>query len=292
MAERKPRFRRVRISYQPTPRDLEIVRHVAQHRFLTTPHFRKLVKGGGQGIVRRLHVLYHAGVLDRPRAQLEYFHRAGSKPMVYGLGPQGARMLCQRGDKNRIDWTAKNRAATKLFIEHTLRVADFMVALEVACRGAGVQFKRVTERSAPPRWSVPLDHHAGCSSLGVIPDAVFELHRPEQPPVHYCLEADRATMPVQRRHLRQTSVFRKLLAYHATWKKRVLQERYGWSRFRVLTVTTSADRVAHLSEAARALPSGHGLFLFADEAQLASAPDALSICWEQPHGQPAVTLLP
>jgi hypothetical protein len=263
------------------------VRHVAQHRFLTTQHFQKLVKGGEQGIVRRLHTLYHAGVLDRPRAQLEYFHRTGSKPMVYGLGPHGARMLCERGERSKIDWTAKNRDATRLFIEHTLRVADFMVDMEVACRDSGIRMNRVAQRL---QWTAPVVQGGVTRSVGVIPDALFEIQTADQQKVLFCLEADRATMPVKRRHLNQTSVHRKLLAYHATWKHRILNQHYTCKRFRVLTLTTSAERVRNLREAARELPNGHGLFLFAHEGQLKTASNALLMPWQEPRSEKPVML--
>ena len=206
--------------------------------------------------------------------------------MVYGLGPQGARMLCQRGEKARIDWTAKNRTATKLFIEHTLRVADFMVALEIACRNSAVEYRRFPDREVQaPRWSVTLWHHGLHAKLGVIPDAVFALRTVHGSEVVYCLEADRATMPVKRQHLHQTSAARKFLAYHATWKQRLLEQRFGWNRFRVLTLTTSPARVEHLRQAARELPSGHGLFLFADEAQLRRCErELLSLRWINADG--------
>jgi hypothetical protein len=281
MEKRKPRFRREEISYQPTERDLEIVRHVARHRFLATPHFRQLVKGGGQGIGRRLHTLYHAGVLDRPRAQIEYFHRGGgSRPLVYGLGRQGARMLYQYHEGSRVDWTAKNRTATKLFIEHTLRVADFMVALETACAESGIELTRPGESTTGRlRWSVFLSQGDDYAQLGVIPDATFALNEPGAAPIHFCLEVDRATMPINRRHLHQTSACRKFLAYHATWRQRVLNRLFDWKRFQVLTLTTSIQRENNLREAARSLPFGHGLFLFSRFDLIEASDNILKLMW-------------
>lgn len=288
MEKRKPRFSRVKIAFKPTERDLDIVRHIARHRFLTTQHIRHLVNGGLQGVGRRLHVLYHAGVLDRPRAQLEYFHRGGSKPMVYGLGPQGARLLYQRGENSRIDWTAKNRNATKLFIEHTLRVADFMVAVEVGCRAVNAELKHFDER---PRWNISWHHARERCSLGVIPDAVFALSLPGQQPLVYCVEVDCATMPVKRRSLQQTSACRKFLAYHATWRQEVLSRQFGWKRFRVLTLTTSQERAENLRRAARQLPSGHGLFLFNHFSQI-DVSDVLKSPWHAASNESAESLLP
>ena len=69
-------------------------------------------------------------------------------------------------------------------------------------------------------------------------------------------------MPVQRRGLKQTSFARKLRAYHKTWRSKILAA--DFPRFRVLTVTTSPERVEHLLKASRTLGhgKGSGLFLF------------------------------
>ena len=75
-------------------------------------------------------------------------------------------------------------------------------------------------------------------------------------------------MPVVRKGLAQTSFYRKLLAYEATWAQKVHQRHLGIPRFRVLTVTSGASRVASLLEACSRLKRGHGLFLFADQSVL------------------------
>jgi len=120
------------------------------------------------------------------------------------------------------------------------------------------------------------------TKLGVIPDRVFALEYPDQngqvQRVYYFLEADRGTMPVVRQKLTQTSFYRKLLAYEATWTNKVHQRHLGIPRFRVLTVTTSAARVKSLLDACSRLQRGHGLFLFADESVLQK--DLLAAVWQ------------
>ena len=44
----------------------------------------------------RLLRLFHAGYVDRPRAQLDYYPTAGSSPIAYALADRGARLLIQR----------------------------------------------------------------------------------------------------------------------------------------------------------------------------------------------------
>jgi hypothetical protein len=123
---------------------------------------------------------------------------------------------------------------------------------------------------------------AGGTKLGVIPDAVFALEYTDRNSqaqrAHFFLEADRGTMPVMRRGLAQTSFFRKLLAYEATWTNKVHQRHLGIHRFRVLTITTIAARVQTLLEACSQLKRGHGLFLFTDSSALEK--DLFSTVWQ------------
>jgi hypothetical protein len=118
--------------------------------------------------------------------------------------------------------------------------------------------------------------------LGVVPDRVFALEPTDQSGrserAYFFLEADRGTMPVMRKGLSQTSFYRKLLAYEATWAQNLHRTRFGFHRFRMLTVTTSAARVKSLVDACSQLKRGHGLFLFADRAILSN--DLFSPIWQ------------
>src|SRR4051812_10510333 len=94
-SSRLPRFNRAPVvaPMQLTERDQEIIRLVNRHRFLHSSHISTLVGGNAQQIVRRLQLLYHHGYLERPRCQLDYYHKGGSRRMVYGIGSPGAEML-------------------------------------------------------------------------------------------------------------------------------------------------------------------------------------------------------
>ena len=184
-------------------------------------------------------------------------------------------------------WGEKNSLIGRIFIEHTLFVSDIMIALEVACRVQG-GIRLLTEGELQPagakhktlRWSVRLNNSL---KLNVIPDRVFALEflnksgKTER--IYFFLEADRGTMPVTRRGFSQSSFNRKLLAYEATWCQSVHQ-RFGFHRFKVLTVTTSAVRVESLVDACLKLERGHGLFLFADKSVLEKPADIFSAKWQ------------
>ena len=285
--QRLPRFTRdpdAAGSFQFTKRDLDILRHIAEHRFIRSEWLVKLVGGSRQQVLRRLHLLYHHSYLDRPRVQLDYFHRGGSSSLIYGLASRGAGRL--RRDLNmpfeRMDWTTRNKGVGRLFLEHTVMVSDFMAGLALDCaqrtdvrlfythelrHPAGRESQR-----EPFRWTVDLP---GKRRVGVVPDKVFALEvthedgRIER--THYFLEADRGTMPIERRDLRQSCVLRKLKAYEGTFTSQIHRTKLGAERFRVLFVSLQSARANHIVEAVTQLNKGRKLFV------VLSAKD-LSIC--------------
>jgi DNA-binding Lrp family transcriptional regulator len=278
---RLPRFKRV-ATVAPihlTKRDREIIRLIHRHRFLRSHQIIALIGGSAQPLSRRLQRLFHHGYLERPRAQLQYYERGGSQTIAYGLGNKSCSLL----QLNPISWGEKNRAIGRMYLAHALLVSDVMVSLELACRQYGIRLVHEDELhlpvEAPLHWRVKIRDG---TKLGVIPDRVLALEYTDQygstQRVYYFLEADRGTMPVVRQKLTQTSIYRKLLAYEATWANKVHQRHLGIPRFRVLTVTTSAARVKSLLDACSRLQRGHGLFLFADESVLQK--DLLAAVWQ------------
>jgi hypothetical protein len=269
---RRPRFSRATDipAMQLTTRDVYMMRHVAQNRFLRSTHLVALVGGSRQPILRRLRSLYHHGWLDRPRCQVDRY-RAGSQPMVYGIGNRGAKMLADQCgiSRRKVDWTAKNHTVTRYFLEHTLAVADVAIALELSCRKRPNIEVRADETDT--KWKVSLKQHGSATHFPVIPDKVFRIDFRDKPGavIYLLLELDRATMPVARHTLKQTSVYRKLVGYQQIWREK-LHEKFGMKRIRVLTVTTTAQRMMNLVEAAQHLPNPTpGLFLFASKSNLA-----------------------
>ena len=302
---RLPRFKRAAAvaAIRLTERDREIIRLVRRFRFVRSSHICSLVPGSQQQLLRRLKLLYHHGFLERPRAQIDYYHRGGSRHMVYGLGSKGAALLRRDLDPGfvQVRWGEKNRAAGRVFLEHALLVSDVMVAIELACRRTGIRLltarelavaDKITGERRPFRWQVKISNRV---KLGVIPDYVFALDFKDPSGAgnraFFFLEADRATMPVIRMNLSQTSFYRKLRAYGATWSQSIHQTQFGFHRFRVLTVTTSDERVKSLIEACSKLERGQGLFLFADRTVLEKPTDMFLAVWQTGKKGETVSLL-
>jgi hypothetical protein len=290
---RLPRFKRATAvaPIKLTGRDHDIIRQIYRHRFLRSNQIVALVGGSPQQIVRRLQLLFHHGYLARPPAQLRYYERNGSHHFAYGLGNKGGTLLRHRFGiaVDAHSWNDNNHVIGRVYLEHTLLVSEIMVSLELACRQRGIillyedQLRQSVEKQ-PFKWRVE-----GKLKLGVVPDRVFALEYADKNGVmqrsYFFLEADRGTMPVIRKNLIQTSFYRKLLAYEATWINKIHQRQLGIHRFRVLTVTTSAVRLDSLLKACSRLKRGHGLFLFADRTILEK--DLLSADWQ--CGKPGQT---
>jgi hypothetical protein len=290
--KRLPRFRRVKPRpFVLTARDREILGLVHEHRLLTSAQISALLGETSTHLLRRLQLLYHARFLDRPRTQIEDLIRnPGSRPMIYALGSAGAELLGVKVPK-----------VPKLqFLDHALSVSAAIVAFTLACRAKGtvrvIPWSEILEskvpeetrrKRTPDSWQVRLPGHG---PLGVAPDAIFGLHYLDRPEganrAYFFLEVDRGTMPVVRRSLKETSVYRKLLAYHATATGEIQVHHFGFKAFRVLTVTKSPDRkrLKSLLEAAGMLPSLQGIFLFTDETSLLAG-NAVEHCWTNGKGQ-------
>ena len=280
-----------------TPRDAEILRLLRRHRFLRSHHIAALLGDSRQQLLRRLQKLFHHGYVERPLCQLDYFHRGGSLAMVYGLGNRGAAFLLRTENSApvRLDWNARNRSSTRLFLDHALMISDVLVALETACRARGdVRLRHAEElahsaRGDTARWSIPA---RGMERTAVIPDAVFALER-TQPDgstdsVLYCLEADRGTMPVQSANEHRSSIARKLTAYETSWRTNIFRQRFNATRVQVLTVTTSAARLDSITACASNRVSAAGLFHFAafTDILVSSARFLDSLLTRQVHSLP------
>lgn len=295
--QRRPRFTRAAPPpLRLTDDDVALIGHVAKHRFLRSTHLVALIERPAKKIVERLGVLFHAGYLDRPRAQLDYYSTAGSAPLVYALGNRGATLLAEthEGVAPKVDWTDKNRTARRPFIEHTLLIADVMVAFERALwRHPDIRLMEpaeilsrapeATRRSRSP-WAIRARVTiAGLPrELSLVPDKVFGLDDTVQRKrTYFFLEADRATMPVQRTSLAQTSIARKFMTYWHAHRAGEHTRQLGIGNFRVLTVTSTRERIASMIDAARAITGGSGSnqFLFADRAAVQTTKDILALRW-------------
>jgi DNA-binding Lrp family transcriptional regulator len=301
---RLPRFKRAAEppAFRLTEDDVTIIRQVARYRFLRSTHIAALIGRSLDRTNERLCRLFHAGFIDRPRAQLDYYPTRGSQPIAYALADRGAKLVAEREGNAlaRLEWSRKNREAGRPFIEHQLEIVDFRVALQHAADMRGdIELIHADEivaglaeelRNAhdPFTMHVKVSHEGLMRDIAVVPDFVFGIRFPDKSRRCFFVEIDRGTMPITRANLGQTSFERKMRAYLAAHASRLHERQFGWKAFRVLTITTDRTRVQSMIDAARQLhtPVGPGasLFFFATRDALSLA-DPFSFDWQIGDGR-------
>src|ERR1041384_3715140 len=177
---RRPRFRRAAAPppFRLTEDDVEIVRVVARHRLIRSTHIAARVGRSLDRTNDRLLRLFHAGYIDRPRAQLDYYPTFGSAPMIYALADRGVRLLREwdGAEFHNPEWSRKNREAGRPFIEHQIEIVEFEVGLQRAVRTSS-DIKLITAEdiivAAPHRLPAvnPFSLHAKLSDRGVVREA-------------------------------------------------------------------------------------------------------------------------
>src|SRR5712691_9959387 len=188
---RRPRFRRASQppAFRLTDDDIVIVRQLARYRFLRSTHIAALIGRSLDRTNDRLSRLFHAGYLDRPRAQLDYYPTAGSAPLVYALADRGARLLIERYGLSfaNLEWSRKNREAGRPFIEHQLEIIDFYLGLQCAVTNRpGIRvihpdeiiaaFPDQTVRARHPfALRAKLSDQGTLHDIAIVPDLVFGL---------------------------------------------------------------------------------------------------------------------
>lgn len=270
-----PRFRREgappRVSL--TDDDVAILKRVYEHRFIRADDLYRLFDNRSPDrLSRRLTLLYRAGYLDRPIAQIDRYGQGGSQAMVYGLDDGGARFLKEKcgvsiGGAN---WRVRNRAFGRQNLEHTLAVASALTDLEVSLRNhptlSYISFEEIlagapdATRSAPNPlcWSVPVQWNGAKVDIQLAPDAMFGLRKVREDGValrsYYYLEVDRGTMTIAPSETAQMSegfpyratILRKLLTY-TTSIRNGDQARFGVARVRVIFLLPSENRAKAIS---------------------------------------------
>ncbi|MGA8612760.1 MAG: replication-relaxation family protein [Xanthobacteraceae bacterium] len=222
---RLPRFRRA--SEPPALRltddDVTIIRQLARYRFLRSTHIAALIGRSLDRTNDRLAKLFHAGYLDRPRAQLDYYPTSGSAPIAYALADRGARLLVERYGVAfaNLEWSRKNREAGRPFIEHQLEVTDFCLALQLATGGRtdlrvihadeliAAFPEPLTAGRNPFSMKVKMAQRGVVRERAIVPDLAFGLAFPNGSHRHFMVEIDLGTMPIIRSNLMQTSFEQK-----------------------------------------------------------------------------------
>jgi hypothetical protein len=255
-----------------TPRDLDVLDDLASYRFLSLPqvaalHFPSC--GAASVRMRRLHA---AGLATRVFMPVRPFDR--SVATIYALAGRGALLLAPRHNGVRPRHLTAREHRSALFLDHTLRRNDVRVCLELLNRSHRA-LQLLSWRQSPEEVRASAEVRLGrgrTQRVPIVPDGYFAVlwrGRAQS----FCLEIDMGTVAPDR-------MLARYRAYWTWWRTGGAAGKYGLAPLRVLTMTTTASRLATLRRLAEAAPErgrqrSH-LFWFAllDRANIAN-PDRL-----------------
>jgi len=255
---------------QLTKRDRTIIDLVWVYRYLTRSQIQRLLypfrekrkePSRKNVVTRRLMLLYHNEYLDRIHAPVA--SDRGSSPIVYCLDRKGARLLAAERDLDirALHWSKRQRERGLLFLQHTLAINDFRIAITLASRhGAHEILRWLDERSLGEDEAreglkeIALGLGKGGS---ILPDAYFTLNLDGRK-ASFFLEVDRG-------HTEGPRIRRKVRTYREYYASGLYEQHFGSRSLRVLTVTTSQRRLANLKAWTEKAGGGH-LFWFTVES--------------------------
>ena len=266
----KRRRRFVRASEPPTialtSRDNDILRFVAEFDFVNSRQILAMIPGSEDKLLRRLSDLFHVGLLERPRCQIDYFETEGSSPMVYTATEKAIRHLNARDGGGLTDyrWKLRDKPVGRPFLEHALDITNFHVALITGTR-TRPEVAPINQASliaafpnAPQRrdkafaYRTPVRCNGEQLTITVNPDYAFALKTGAIGQRAYLTEIDRGSMPIERASYDQTSIRRKLDTYIHGHTAKLYEKQFGWKALRYLFVTTNLERAAHMRTVALA----------------------------------------
>lgn len=297
---RLPRYQRVK--HPPimvlTNRDRDILRQVYHFRLMTREQIEHLLFAPSRGqdhltktskVRQRLKLLYQHGYLERipfPTGPGQWAWRP-----IYRLARKGANLLAEemnipmrqlqywgRGD----DHDHRTSAPSLLFMKHSMEINDVRIAVQQAASAHGCRVEQWLDDTTLKREKMKEDagfrsDWDGDAKVGVIPDAYFVLHLGDRR-AHFFLELDRATMSNGRWRAR-------ILSYLDYVRSGRYRERFQTNSLRILTVTTTPQRLENLKKATEQA-GGKDLFWFTTLDQVSPTNVFFRPIWQLANDDP------
>lgn len=263
-------------------RETRILRALARFRFLSFPQLARLDGGSEQQLSRRVRLMLLHELIAEPATSTAKL-RLVTLPRVFALAKAGADILAHADGvtPDRRSLKKKNAKATTDLVAHTLDIAATMIAFEAEANRLNIplidyhhlqaHFPVETRSSVNPMALTLTRLSRKDVPHSVIPDRIFSLLPSETTRNNFMLEEDTGHMPVRRKKLTGTSSFaKKAFVYWQAWRTDEHTRRWGFQRFRVLTVTRSEERITTMIDRTLEITERPtGLFLFTTKKLIA-----------------------
>jgi len=253
MKEKRKNNRNPKNPIALTQRDKAIILFVYENRFLRRDQIQRLFFRDTSlpACNMRLKKLYEHRFLDRLFKPVA----VGSSQAVYALDKRGAQLVASMLELplSSVNWSRDHNRVEFLFMEHTLAVSEFNVALTIGL-AKRPNLKNIFYKRGDKSLITRLPDPEGKKKyLIVSPDAFLGIED-FGGKSYFFLEADMGTETLSR-------FGDKIIAYKHFWKSGKYTEVYGFKNFRVLTIAESDRRLDNLIDATRKA-GGKNMFLF------------------------------
>jgi len=285
---RLPRYKKAKTPppMRLTDRDKRIVEAVYQLRFLTRDQIKKLEfeEGSMTACQRRLSLLFHNGYLSAVHKPIPTGY--GSSKRIYCLSKKGADLISYlygEREAREIKWNKKQNQVENFFIEHTLAINDVRIAfLKAVLKTKDYDLFWFNEKDVKA-WKEKIeDPENPNKTIAITPDAFFYLLGQEKK-AYYFLEVDRATESNQRWR-------NKVRGYVEYVNSGKYQKRFQTSALRVLTITTSEERMTNLIQTTESVENAY-FFLFATFEQIKEKNIIFDSLWQPTDKKDLTSLL-
>lgn len=267
---------------QLMPRDIEILKVLKDYRFLTACQIQKLFFKTVHKSRRRLFKLWQNKYLER--VFLPPKMGEGSPYAIYALGSRGVRLLVnQLGlDRQAIGHTIPRSKGSYLFIEHTLKRNDLRIALTLACKSTPnieLLFWR-QDKSIKDHVTFINSKSQKLLRIPLMADGFFGL-KINNKKFYFFVEIDRGSIDNKR-------ILNRMKGYYNFWLQKRHIKKFGIGNFRVLTITTTQQRMENLIETTKKVRKGNigsNLFWFTtfDRYSLENPKNIFEKIWRKAH---------
>jgi DNA-binding MarR family transcriptional regulator len=235
-------------------RDLNILWKLSLkgYRFLTCHHLSLLYFPSEYSCQKRMRQLRKAGLVQRCFTPV--IHEKQKREIVYTLTRKGAKELAKALNISS-QGLAGSAKFSSFFLEHSLRISNFMCSLETALRNTPaklISWKSEKQlRSLKLKVSNPEQYG---EKIPIVPDGLFSI-KIGQRVENFFLEADRGTMPIPK-------IRKKMLGYIQLYRRGLHKDVFNLPHFRVLMITTNEKRRDLMMEELRDIGYCLNMFLF------------------------------
>ena len=269
---------------QLTGRDVLIVLEVYSLRILSAPQIEALFfpssmpRGCRTSCQKRLQLLFHHGFLSRIEMPIKLGD--GRKPFNYALNERGADLVATKQDVDRanVAWNSKHNLLGHQFVEHTLAVNDFRIAIRLLSESDDFNVKSwIGEsefRTKTMKAKVPY-RMRGARVVRNYPDGYFQLSLEEaKHDAHFFLEIDQGTMS-------NAKWREKVQGYHEFRLRGLSQTHFGTRNFRVLSIVAGKRRLQNLKRTTETAGGDHHFwFTCQDHVDIWQPSRLLEPIWE------------